>query len=89
MLIALAAIKKTSSQERIALLERCGISPKIIDVDCFCLVNTFNSSQGREAKSVNSAVLDIGLRYTNMVVLDGADLKFSRDILAGSQGKRS
>ncbi len=86
MLVALAAIKKTVVQERISLLERCGISPKIIDVDCFCLVNAFNSSQGLETKSrVNSAVLDIGLRYTNMVVLDGTDLKFSRDILAGSQ----
>lgn len=86
MLIALAAIKKTVVQERISLLERCGISPKIIDVDCFCLVNAFNRSQGLETKSrVNSAVLDIGLRYTNMVILDGADLKFSRDILAGSQ----
>ena len=86
MLIALAAIKKSVVQERIALLERCGIIPKIIDVDCFCLVNAFNRSQGLETKSrVNSAVLDIGLRYTNMVVIDGADLKFSRDILAGSQ----
>ena len=86
MLIALAAIKKTVVQERIALLERCGIIPKIIDVDCFCLEIAFNRSQGLETKSrVNSAVLDIGLRYTNMVVIDGADLKFSRDILAGSQ----
>ena len=86
MLIALAAIKKTVVQERIVLLERCGIRPKIIDVDCFCLVNAFNHSQSLETKSrVNSAVLDIGLRYTNMVILDGADLKFSRDILAGSR----
>lgn len=86
MLIALAAIKKTVVQERIALLERCGIRPKIIDVDCFCLVNAFNHSQGLEIKSrVSSAVLDIGLRYTNMVVIEGADLKFSRDILAGSR----
>ena len=51
MLIALAAIKKTVVQERIVLLERCGIRPKIIDVDCFCLVNAFNHSQSLETKS--------------------------------------
>jgi len=86
MLVALAAIKKTVVQERIALLERCGLKPKVIDVDCFCLVNAFNSSQAAETGSRgNSAVLNIGLRYTNMVILDREDLRFSRDIQAGSQ----
>ena len=86
MLVALAAIKKTVVQERIALLERCGLKPKVIDVDCFCLVNAFNSSQAAETGSRgNSAVLNIGLRYTNMVILDREDLRFSRDIQAGSR----
>lgn len=86
MLVALAAVKKTVVQERMSLLEKCGIRPKIIDADCFCLVNAFNHSQGRQTNvRINSAILDIGLRYTNMAVLEGSDLKFSRDILAGSR----
>ena len=88
MLVVLAAVKKTVIQERISLLEKAGLTAKVIDIDCFCLSNVFNhsyqwASEAKTAKSEVIGLLNIGANFTNMVILDGGTLRFSRDIAFG------
>lgn len=90
MLVVLAAVKKTVIQERISLLEKAGLTAKVIDIDCFCLSNAFNHSyqwaqDAKTAKSEIIGLLNIGANFTNMVILDGGTLRFSRDIAFGGR----
>lgn len=89
MLVVLAAIKKTILQERLGLLEKEGLIPKLIDVDCFCLANIFNKSCFALDASVREktiALLNIGAQTTNMAIIDNGALRFSRDISFGVKG---
>ena len=89
MLVVLAAIKKTILQERLGLLEKEGLVPKLIDVDCFCLANIFNKSCFALDASVREktiALLNIGAQTTNMAIIDSGALRFSRDISFGVKG---
>lgn len=89
MLIVLAAIKKVILQERLGLLEKAGLTPKIIDVDCFCLANIFAKSYSvldASAKEKTIALLNIGALTTNMAIMDSGILRFSRDISFGVKG---
>lgn len=90
MLVVLAAVKKTVIYERISLLEKAGLTAKVIDIDCFCLSNAFNHSyqwaiDAKIAKSEVIGLLNIGANFTNMVILDGGILRFSRDIAFGGR----
>lgn len=88
MLIVLAAIKKVTLQERLGLLEKAGLIPKIIDVDCFCLANVFDKSYSMLDVSVREktiALLNIGAQTTNMAIVDSQILRFSRDISFGAK----
>lgn len=89
MLVVLAAIKKTILQERLGLLKKEGLIPKLIDVDCFCLANIFNKSCFALDASVREktiALLNIGAQTTNMAIIDSGALRFSRDISFGVKG---
>lgn len=93
MLVVLAAVKKPVIQERISLLEKAGLTVRVIDVDCFCLSNAFNYSYQRRPEAAGSAkpdvigLLNIGANSTNMVIVDSGTLRFSRDIaFGGSEG---
>lgn len=89
MLVVLAAIKKTILQERLGLLEKEGLIPKLIDVDCFCLANIFDKSCFALDTSVREktiALLNIGAQTTNMAIIDSGALRFSRDISFGVKG---
>lgn len=96
MLVALAAVKKAIIYERISLLEKAGLSARVIDIDSFCLSNAFNHSypwapaprgapEAKTAKSEVIGLLNIGANFTNMVILDGGTLRFSRDIAFGGR----
>ena len=86
MLIVLTAIKKVILWERLGLLEKAGLFPRIIDVDCFCLANIFAKSYSvwdTSAKEKTIALLNIGALTTNMAIVDSGILRFSRDISFG------
>ena len=91
MLVVLAAVKKAALEERMNLIDKAGLSARIVDVDCFCLANVFTQlklpSQGvTPAQEANACVLlNIGARYTNMIITEGPYLRFSRDIAFGGQ----
>lgn len=90
MLVLLAAVKKTAVFERINLLEKAGLTPSIIDIDCLCLVNAFNNAyslvladQKKTGKSETIGLLNIGNKFTNMAIIEDGILRFSRDIAFG------
>jgi len=88
MLVLLVAVKKSVIQERLGLLEKAGLTPRIIDVDCLCLVNAFNYSYRPSAKQPQEkgeiiSLLNIGAQFTNMVIIQDGILEFSRDIAVG------
>ncbi|OGX30857.1 MAG: hypothetical protein A3D27_00440 [Omnitrophica WOR_2 bacterium RIFCSPHIGHO2_02_FULL_46_37] len=90
MLVVLAAVKKTVIYERISLLEKAGLTAKVIDIDCFCLSNAFNhsyqwASDATIAKTEVIGLLNIGANFTNMAILEGGILRFSRDIAFGGR----
>lgn len=90
MQVVVAAVRKSAVQERMQLLEKVGLVPKIIDIDCFCLTNAFTYSYalaGQEtgqSKGETVGLLNIGARLTNLIILENGALKFSRDIAYGA-----
>lgn len=93
MLVALAAVKKIAVQERLDMLQKAGLTSKIIDIDCFSLANAFiHTSYARDAAATPQAIalLNIGAHCTNMVIIQEGILRFSRDIsFGGSQATLS
>lgn len=74
MLVVLAAVKKVMLQERLSLLEKVGIVPQIVDIDCFCLVNVFNHNYAgfnkkEEPKDNNKGVSEIQTAKTEAIGL--------------------
>lgn len=92
MQVAVAAVKKSAVHERLELLEKVGLTPKIIDLDCFCLANAFthaydaaNADGSSGGKVETIGLLNIGAQVTNLVILENGALKFSRDIAFGGR----
>lgn len=90
MFVVLAAVKKAVIHERISLLEKAGLTAKVIDIDCFCLSNAFNHSyqwapDAKTAKTEVIGLFNIGANSTNIVILDGGAIRFSRDIAFGGR----
>lgn len=91
MQVAVAAVKKSAVEARVELLNKAGLAPNIIDIDCFCLANAFTFGRdpvNREQsanKPVTVGLLNIGYSVTNLVILENEALKFSRDIAFGSR----
>lgn len=83
MSVLLAAVKKSVVSERVVLLERVGLIPGIIDVDCLCMANSFTTFTDEAAQKGPAALLNIGAKFTNMCILEDGILNFSRDILFG------
>lgn len=55
MLVVLAAVRKVMIQERLSLLEKAGVIPQAVDIDCFCLANVFNNSYRQFNKKEETA----------------------------------
>lgn len=91
MQVAVVAVKKSAVEARVELLNKAGLLPNIIDIDCFCLVNAFTHRRDsdRQEPSVNKSdtvgLLNIGYAITNLAILENETLKFSRDIAFGSR----
>ncbi len=81
MRVVLVAVKKTMVQERMAMLDRLGLIPQIIDVDIFALGNAFegrNHRLGIEDEEIRGLV-DIGANKTNIIIMRGNKCYFGRE----------
>jgi type IV pilus assembly protein PilM len=87
MRVVLVAVKKTMIEEHVAMLDRLGLQPAVIDVDVFALGNAFearNTRLGVNDEEVRGLV-DIGASKTNINIMRGNTCSFTREIyLAGN-----
>lgn len=82
MLVLLVAAKKSIVNERLKLISAAGLSAGILDVASFANVNAFLNSANR-AKDGIIALVDMGAKATDINILDGDKLSFSRSIQQG------
>lgn len=91
MRVAVAAVKKSAVEARVELLGKLGLTPNIIDIDCFCLANAFThrydlaQPQACVNKPETVGLLNVGFSVTNLVILENGAVRFSRDIAFGGQ----
>jgi len=83
MRVLLVAVKKEIIAERIKILQEAGLTPNVIDVDSFAVVNSFQLSR-LENKGI-IAVLDIGADITSITILRDNIPYFNRDIPIGGR----
>ncbi|NQT23489.1 MAG: type IV pilus assembly protein PilM [Candidatus Omnitrophica bacterium] len=84
MRVLLAAAKKNIVNRRIDLFKGLGYSVRLIDVDGFALFNCFSRvAESDVEKSIS--LVNIGHRYTNVIVARGGSPYFSRDIRMGGE----
>jgi type IV pilus assembly protein PilM len=87
MRVVLVAVKRTMIEEHVAMLDRLGLQPAVIDVDVFALGNAFearNERLGINDEEVRGLV-DIGASKTNINIMRGSTCSFTREIyLAGN-----
>jgi type IV pilus assembly protein PilM len=80
MRVVLVAVKRTTIEEHVAMLDRLGLSPAIIDHDGFAVANAFEmrcKALGTD-DDVTRGLVDVGAQKTNIVIMKGARLQFSR-----------
>ncbi len=83
MKVLLVAVKKEVIEERIKILQGAGLTPGVIDVDSFAIVNSFKLVR-QEDKGI-IAVLDIGADITSITILRDNIPHFNRDIPIGGR----
>lgn len=85
MRVLLAAAKKDLINKRIKMFEDSGYNVKMIDISVFSVLNAFTFSEKSVKEDANIAVLNIGHKYTNIVICKGANPFFTRDIQIGGE----
>ena len=87
MRVVLVAVKRTVIEEHVAMLDRLGLVPGIVDVDVFALGNAFevrNRRMGVTDEEIRGLV-DIGASKTNINIMRGNTSYFTREIyIAGN-----
>jgi type IV pilus assembly protein PilM len=81
--VLLAAAKKAFIMEKVAAIEGCGLAVNLIDVDSFAVANCFLKNFPEHDASKSAALLDIGAGITNVSIVQGQAMRFSRDIAIG------
>lgn len=93
-LVLLAAVKKDLIEQRIALLEKLGLSPGVISVDSVALANVFNvlcnllTAQEKDANGSlcqTVGLLSIGGISSSLNLIDASVPLFTRDIFIGGE----
>lgn len=85
--VVLVAAEKTVIEQRLDLLDRVGLTPVAIEVDAFSLGNAFELRNVRLGQDDNEirGLLDIGAMKTNICVMRGNSILFTREIyMAGN-----
>lgn len=82
MRVVLVAVKRTMIEEHVAMLDRLGLVPQIVDVDVFALGNGFegrNRRLGIQDDQIRG-LIDIGASKTNINIMRGNTSYFTREI---------
>jgi len=81
--VLVAAAKKEIVDGFVKTFELAGLDLIILDVDIFALTNIVEQISGPEDAS--AMVVDIGASVTNMAIIKGENLGFTREILLGGK----
>jgi len=82
MNVILVAAKKDFVNDHIAIFRECGLTPEVMDVDCFAVQNAFELSYGVAGEEI-VALINLGASAINVNVLKGGASVFTRDIQVG------
>jgi len=82
MNVILVAAKKDVIDDYVALIRQCGLTPVIMDVDCFAVGNVYEAEYGIAEQEV-VALIDLGASSLNVNILKGGVPVFTRDIQIG------
>lgn len=85
MRVVFAAVKRKAVDSRLAMLKAFGLSPPLIDIDSFACFNAFCNSSGDLDDSKSIALLNIGYTHTSLIISEGKNPFFSRDIQIGAK----
>ncbi len=87
MRVLLVAVKRSLIEDHVGLIQSIGLQPHLIDVDAFALGNAFEArsrlAPGAEQAGRVTALIDVGANKTNINVLRGEALCFTREIYLG------
>ena len=82
MNVTLVAAKKDMVNDYVAVFSECGLTPVVMDVDCFALENAFESCLGVEDEEV-VALINMGASAMNVNILKAGNTVFTRDVQVG------
>ncbi len=82
MNVTLVAAKKDIVNDYVAVFRECGLTPVVMDVDCFALENAFEIGHGFEEEEV-VALVNMGASAMNINILKGGSTVFTRDVQVG------
>lgn len=78
--LVLVAAKRETLNELLDLLQQAGLTPVIIDLTSFALINCFLFNNPGLNKESSSAVVNLNLDLLSINILQGGSLYFTRDI---------
>ncbi|MFH1244907.1 MAG: pilus assembly protein PilM [Candidatus Omnitrophota bacterium] len=78
--LVLVAAKKETINELIDLLQQAGLTPNIIDLNSFALMNCFQFNNPEVNKESVTAIVNLNLDLLSINILQGASLYFTRDV---------
>ena len=82
--ILLAAAKKDFIMEKIKIAEDSGLTVSAVDIDSFALTNAFLANFPDMQKDKVVAIVNIGAKFTNLVITSNGAISLVRDIAIGS-----
>ena len=95
MKVVLVAARKAFVDKRIELIDRVGLYPNIIDVECFALGNAYEKIKTMNAEPLPEgvpyqgggggcvAIVEIGASKSNVVILNNNVCQFTREFYKG------
>lgn len=83
--VLLAAAKKDLVMEKIKIADDAGLSVAAVDIDSFAITNAFLANFPSMEKDKTVAIINIGAKFTNLVILTNGTLSLVRDIAIGSE----
>jgi len=82
MEVLLVAAKKDFVSDYVTVFKEAGLTPVVMDVDCFALENAFETNYEYDPEEI-TALINIGAGTLNVNVLKGNRSLFTRDIQVG------
>jgi len=80
--VLLVAVKKEKISDHVSVINLAGKTPVLLDVDAFALLRAYSYNYQPSGQSI-TALLNIGASLSNLVIVKGTELLFTRDISVG------